>query len=363
MLLVVRCPACRGASRVEEPALGSMVQCPRCQGTFTAIEEAELIAPGSASACRNPTPPTPAPSTPASASPRLRRRLESLLTPPVLAPEAPKPPAAEPDFDPHREPQGALPASVLIGLALLPFAIPICWLIVPAVTGQPPMLSIATPLALAVSVSILCLAVIYTVDWTPATRVKGVLTLVGLSYFAGVSLYFLDKETVNRVRKFFGGDQDGVIFRPPGADYEVKLPHPPNSVPDKPLGLASLACYHAIHQGLFGQRYIFVVGSGAPGQGNANDPAPGTDDWFDKATDDIVDRATGQLIKSWTVKQQDVFPGRELEIKLAGGWVRVVRIFVIKNKVYYLSVEGPGIAHGDDFTTNFFDSFFVRDAR
>src|SRR5262249_42094461 len=111
---------------------------------------------------------------------------------------------AEPDHDPHREAQGPLPTSVLIGLALLPFLIPIMWLIGPAILGEEPVLSVAAPIALAVSTSILCLAIIYTIDWTPTTRVKGVLTLVALSYFTGASLYFLKKEMVEQVKKFFG---------------------------------------------------------------------------------------------------------------------------------------------------------------
>src|SRR6202030_2917532 len=89
-------------------------------------------------------------------------------------------PSHEDDHDPHRHPPGGLPASVLIGLALLPFAIPILWLIAPIVFGQPPMPSLAVPLAIALSASILSLAVIYTIDWSPQLRVKGVLILVGL---------------------------------------------------------------------------------------------------------------------------------------------------------------------------------------
>ena len=45
---------------------------------------------------------------------------------------------------------------------------------------------------------------IYTVDWTPTTRIKGVLMLVGLSYFTAFSLYFLKKEMVERVKRFSG---------------------------------------------------------------------------------------------------------------------------------------------------------------
>src|SRR5262245_34892792 len=194
MLVVIRCPKCRGASRVEEPDLGQTVQCPRCADTFTAIEEAELIAPGPKSIpgaeSANGTPPTAAPPR------RITRPEPPEEPPPPEPPEPEKPaPAASPDaeFDPHGEPPGSLPASVLIGLALLPFLIPILWLVAPALTGQEPVLSLASALALAFSSSVLCLAVIYTVDWRPSTRIRGVLLLVVLSYVTGVTLYFMKK--------------------------------------------------------------------------------------------------------------------------------------------------------------------------
>src|SRR5205814_613803 len=117
-----------------------------------------------------------------------------------------------------------LPASVLVGLALLPFLIPILWLVAPAVIGQEPVLSLASALALAVSASVLCLAVIYTVDWRPGTRIKGVLLLVVLSYVAGVTLYLLKKEWVDRVRKFFGVNPGWTVFHPPAGGYRALMP-------------------------------------------------------------------------------------------------------------------------------------------
>src|SRR5262249_19856974 len=147
-LVTVRCPACRGQSRVEATALGLTVGCPRCGEPFVALEEAELVAPG----------------------PRQLVGPRRLIDPLPAYADRPHGPADQSaaenqDHDPHRNPPGGLPVSVLIGLALLPFAIPILWLIASVVVGQPPMLSPAAPVALAVAASILCLAVIYTVDW------------------------------------------------------------------------------------------------------------------------------------------------------------------------------------------------------
>src|SRR5581483_186766 len=208
-LVTVRCPACRGQSRVEATTLGLTVGCPRCGDPFVALEEAELVAPGP----RQPVAPPPR---------RVINPLPAYLDRPPAPPE--RPAGEEQDHDPHRIPPGGLPVSVLIGLALLPFAIPILWLIAPAVAGQPPMLSPAAPVSLAVAASILCLAVIYTIDWTPGTRVKGVLMIVALAYFTALNLYFLKKQMVNEVKKFFGAGKDWVEVNPLDKSYQVKMP-------------------------------------------------------------------------------------------------------------------------------------------
>jgi hypothetical protein len=353
MLVVVRCPACRGASRVEEPALGLAVLCPRCEETFTAVEEAEFLAPA---------PPRPR-AEPARPATELRPRPEP-EAPPLPTWSEPDLEEPGPDDDAHPESQAGLPATVLIGLALLPFVIPILWLVGPALFGESPVLSLATPIALAVAASVLCLAVIGTVDWTPATRVKGVLMLVGLSYVVGASLYFLKKEMVDQVKKFFGTEHDWVEFKPPGAGFQVRLPRGHQPLPNhQPLGLAALNCQTAQHRDGLGQVYTVVVGAGKPVR-NAQDPAPGSDDWFEQAAQDIADRAGGRLQSSEPVTQQDAFPGRELEIRLGeGGAVRVVRVFVVRDRVFYLSVEGPGMHAGDDLATELFNSFLVPEAQ
>jgi hypothetical protein len=225
--------------------------------------------------------------------------------------------------------------------------------------AQAPMVSFAIPIALAVSVSLLCLAVIYTVDWTPATRVKGVLTLVGLSYFVGVSLFFLNKEMVDRIRKFFGVETGWETYRLAGC--EVKLPAHPRPLPDvwQPFKMAQFTGCSAFHKNLFGQ-YVFVIGSGKPlPPRNPNDPPPGTDKWFDKISEEIVNQA-GQQISSGTIKYQDKWPGRELALKLAdNGAIRIVRVYLVEEKAYYLSLEGPGLSAADMWVKEFFNSFRV----
>src|SRR5947209_16560896 len=193
MSVVVRCPGCRGESRVGPEVVGQLVLCPRCGGPFVAVEEAvpvvraaEPVRP----AARSPSERTVV-GRPASGTQRSRRQAEPIA-----------PPSKDAE-DPHSDlAPGGLPISVLIGLALLPFVIPLLWLLAPLVVG-PPDLSLAAPTALAVAASALCLAVVYTVDWSPVTRVKGVLTLVGLAYSAGIGLYVLDKGVIDRAKAVF----------------------------------------------------------------------------------------------------------------------------------------------------------------
>lgn len=333
--VTVRCPECRGQSRVDAVALQLTVQCPRCSGVFVALEEAEVVTPRPAS--------------------RTNRIPEPL---PAIQPE-PLAKTAEPVQDLDRQPPESLPVSVLIGLALLPFAIPILWLMAPVVLGQEPTLSWAVPLALAISTSTLCLAVIYTIDWTPATRVKGVLMMVGLSYFAAVNLYFLKKQMLDEVKKFFGAGQDWVAFSPPDDTYQVKLPNRPNGTDEQPMPrMARLACFRLTHTHLL-EKIEFVVGSGKP-QAGANALAA-ADDWYDQAVDEIVAQAGGRRPgRTEKVTQQD-HTGREFEIDLGGGRVRVVRLFIINGRVYYLAVEGEGPPN-DALVVPFFSSFIVNNA-
>jgi hypothetical protein len=348
MGLVVRCPECRGIAGIDPTALGQTVRCPRCDAAFMAVPEAELVAASRPN--RNPTLPS---------RPTQPDEPES----PQLPPPDEVSPAPESDHDPHRHPPGGLPATVLIGLALLPFAIPILWLTAPAVFGQPPLLSIAVPLSIAVSASILSLAVIYTIDWSPSVRVKGVLMLLGLAYFVAVSLYFLKKEMVEWVKTNF---ETWITFTPtnqPG-DYSVKLPIPPtHDAKYQPIPEIQMDCYTLTHQDVMDKFKTFAIGAGTP-RGGANVPNLGKDPWFKSTIESIIDESKGQLDPAQQTKEltgpKPKDGGREFGIKLADDkTIRIVRIFVISNRVYYLSIEGAGLSRDDVITRKFFDSFHV----
>jgi hypothetical protein len=339
---------------VETSALGLTVRCPRCDATFVAVEEVEISTP----IRPDRTPILPVPEPDLLPEPRRPRR-----RPPASIPEIEPTPAPEPNDDPHLSPSGPLPASVLIGLALLPFAIPILWLIAPAVTGVQPAMSIATPSALALAASILCLAVIYTIDWTPTTRIKGVLMLVGLAYFGAVSLYFLKKEMVEHIKRFTGLE-DRVPWRDFSTrDYKIRLPgqHMDLDEQDQPLASLQLRYYTVTHERPLLGRLRFVCGSLRlpPNRDDGDAGKPGTAAWFDEVTREIVERSGGKKIKEPdTISYDDQPRGREVWIALPDEETnRVVRVYVIRGTVYYLSVQGMKVAPQDELPQGFFTSF------
>ena len=193
------------------------------------------------------------------------------------------------DHDPHRHPAGPLPVSVLIGLALFPFAIPVLWLVGPALFGEPPVLSIATPIALAVSASILSLAVIYTIDWTPATRVKGVLMLVCVTYFAAMNLYFLKKEMVDKVTRMTGLDDriDWKLHHIRKGDYEIKMPGSPNAKKGELVPQFQFEYYESSYRPPLLGQYVFTAGAAKVTEDNGLGLKPGSDKWYDWARDSI----------------------------------------------------------------------------
>lgn len=357
---VVRCTTCRGASQVERDALGLTVRCPRCDATFIAIEEAQPVAPSPRAPC-NPTLPPP------EQYPEPRRQPERARRKRVRGPELKQEPATRTDhheYDPYREPAGSLPASVLIGLALLPFAIPILWLVAPAVTGVQPAMTIATPLSLALSASILCLAVIYTVDWTPATRIKGVLMLVCLAYFGALSLYFLKKDLVDKARRLVGRDEEVQWKHMQTEDFVVIMPssHQPLEEGDRPIQSIKLN-YRAAEcgQAILGE-YRFVAGSGPVAADPARDPRPGSDGWFQEMVDEAVRHSGGKLTINGArpIQYRDFFPGREFEIMLPdNAGTRIVRLYLVRGRLYYLSAQGIVMSEHDPFGRRFFGSFQV----
>lgn len=327
--VVVRCPGCRGASRVGPEAVGLLVVCPRCTDPFLAVEEATPVAP----AAPPRTPPRP-------------------RDPDRDRPRRPRPPADPepgPDpHDPHADERGGLPLSVMVGLALLPFAIPLVWLIAPLVAGRPPALSVAAPAALAVSAAALCLAVVFTVDWTPATRLKGVLVLLGLAYFAGLSLYFLRQEMVDRVGRALGPRWQ--VFQPPDKAYRVELPGRPLPVPANEQVLPGWAVSaHRASRRRFDGAFTCTVGAGPDAR-----PELAQDAWFDAVGRVLLAGRNGAMLPvPRGVKGVPNLSGREWAVDPGQPTGRTVRVYRANGVVYYLAADPSD----PDAAGRFFDSF------
>lgn len=360
-LAVVVCPACRGASRVAADAIGQMVGCPRCQTPFVAEEDIPVVQPLNRPAA--PAPPLPAVPL---APPRRRRRPRPLDDEPLPSAAAPGAEVPDPEHDPHARPVAGLPVSVLVGLALLPFGIPLLWRVAPLLTGHEAALSMAVPVALAVAASALCLGVVYTIDWTAATRIKGVLMLVGLAYLSAAGLFFLKKDLMDRVRAW-GGDPDRwqrQSVRSPDYDFQFSLRGPIDVQPaPKPLPLPSVtpegnrgASYRP-EDAPSEYRYFVAWGKGADNQFRADEV------WFARIRDHLSRQAPGAAVNELDRLENPGRPavGRQWTITFNDGTVRVVRIYAAGDRVYYLSAEGVGLRPNDgDLVTPFFDSFQIR---
>ena len=353
MALVVQCPACKGASRVEPEALGETVACPRCHEAFVALEEVPVVVP----VVR-------------------RARGRSPLAPPEFQPPivpAVAPPRAESDevgaergpdheHDPHTPHVAGLPVSVLIGLSLLPFGVPLLWAVVPFLTGFEPALSIAVPIALAFSASALSLGVVYTIDWRAMTRVKGVFVLVGLSYLTGAGLFFLKQQLLEQLQRAFdtGPQWRDHPFEGDGATFRVRLPNRPHTEPEPPDPLplpdtAHTGCARASFLARANDIHSYVVG-----WGRADANAKFDADWVDRASEKLsransaanaVRPVRVEPRPGTTVGYQWKFPRNNL--------TQFVRLYVGGERVYYLAVLTPNPDPDGEFVDQFFKSFRV----
>lgn len=349
-LAVVRCPGCRGASRVSADALGQMVGCPRCQMPFVAEEDVPVVVPKARPVARKSVVPV---------APRTRP-VEG--APPDDAPVEAADAVPDPEHDPHARPIAGLPVSVLVGLALVPFGIPLLWRVAPFVTGQEAVLSLAVPVALAVAASALCLGVVYTIDWTATTRVKGVLMLVGLSYLAAAGLFFLKKDLMDRVRAWADPSlRWSVVYLDKGKCQVLMPGHP---TPDVGQPLSGLAKMSEGRQSLFqpepgGPQYEYRFAVGEP-----TVPLKLADDaWFARVGEQLqLNARGGRLVGDGprTVNPINGF-GREWTFEISRDATRIVRVYVVGDRVYYLHAEGPSLtAEEAEFGRQFFDKFSVN---
>jgi hypothetical protein len=326
-----------------------MVGCPRCQAPFVAEEETQtpVVVPQAKPANK--------PKRAVLVSPPRTRASATFEEIPASEIEVIREPEIpDPEHDPHTRPVAGLPISVLIGLALLPFGIPLMWLLAPMVTGQDAALSLAVPISLAFSASALCLGVVYTIDWKATSRIKGVLMLVSLAYLTGAGLFFLKKDMMDRVQQFFGKSNRWVTVQSPQGKFRAKLPERFTRDQSQPLPNMEVAdTFSSTHIVDDDTRYYYRVAASKEKARDFND------EWFKNiATELKKDAADPQLVRETEIAREGM-TGRQWEFKLRDrDTVRIVQVLVKKNRYYYLAAEGPNLTPDDEeFSRRFFNSF------
>ena len=360
-LVVVRCPACREAARVPVDALQQMVACPRCESPFVAEEDVPVeVLPSHVNRAARRSEETASIDPPRRRRPRPPRDEELELFP------SPAKEVPDPEHDPHLPPVAGLPVTVLVGFALVPFGIPLLWFIGPMITGRDASLSLAVPVSLALAAAALCLGVVYTIDWSAATRIKGVVMLVGLAYFAAAGLYFIKKDAMEGVEEFFGKNASWNWVQSDEGNFSIKMPGnawPANSKADlQPLPHVEMveAWQASCQTGDFNRNFIiYNIASSKP----MPPPFKADDAWFAKIGAHLKKVAiAGQMFNETRILSPQGHSGRQWEFNVArrntGVLVRIVQVFVIDGRVYYLSAEGPNLSPAnEEFAKQFFGSF------
>ncbi len=165
---------------------------------------------------------------------------------------------------------------------------------------------------------------------------------------------------MERVQNFFGRDDGWHEVHSRDGNFKVRMPGQaeawqPQERPLKDVELVGGWTATAETEG--GAYSYFVAGSKA----DAPPVSPG-DAWFDKLTEQLKD-AGGQLETKTAIEYEqkgEKYPGRQWTFQLPGEAVRIVRVYVVRGRVYYLSAKGPNLAPDDkNFGQPFFRYFDV----
>ena len=314
MSYAVRCPSCRGLSRVGPAAVGRVVACPACSHRF---------------------------------------RAEPLPPPPVAAPLPADPELLVPDDG---------PSGVLLGLALLPLGIPPAWLAGRLLFRAEPVFSLAAPLAVGLGVCGLAVGVGLVRGWSHAARVRWVLALVAAGYLAGGLLFAVQKEWAAVGRRLFG---PAAIrwgrFEPPGNGYVAQVPDGA-AVPAAagPVDGWDLRTFTAEAGQPDDRRRVWAVrytlADGVP----PTDPKLADDIWFAAVRDAVVAASGGELTAETPVRVGDK-PARELWLTLPDRLThRVVRLVRSGDRLVYAAAEGLFLAADRNEVTHFLGGLAVK---
>lgn len=335
MIHAVRCPHCQNLSRVASEVIGRAVACPHCRQSFTAAAD-----------------PMFAPAIPA--KPRIARRV------PTASPALRAPVLARVLHDGHDDPG---PPPMLLGLALLPIGIPLLWLAARVITGEAPVFSYAAPVAIAIGLSALAIGVVFAHGMSVGTKLKAILAIALVGYMLGGFVFFMKKEWAERVRKNLGGpnELEWREFSPPNKAYSVKVPWQETAA-DGQLPGWSLEGYRFSNPAKNrndGLDIAYEIAAGAPPADLGGKALP-DDEWFRAARKAVVEKCDGQVTAEKSISHEG-HPGREFTLSLPDGATnKIVRVFRVRDRAYYLAVEGVFVPVDAKFVGKFFDSLQIE---
>jgi hypothetical protein len=302
MAIAVRCPTCGDYSRVAESRLGRPVACPNCRESFVA-EPVDSVVP--------------------------------TVYPDHASADAPH----------------AGPTNVLFGLALLPFVIPLLWILGPTLTGKEPIFTFALPMAIAIASTGLCLGIVLTRDWSFGTRVKAILGIVLLMHFFAGFLYFLKTEWVEAIRKQFGrvNEDRWVRFVAPDRKFAARLPSIPKEDNGELIADWKLKTFRTDGAN---DPATYAIAHGRQPDDLNEQP---NDRFFAAAKEKATVSAGGTLVAEKEARIPG-YPGREFVFQLADkNTRRIVRVFRIERFAFVAAVEGSFLAPDAGDVKAFFD--------
>lgn len=306
MQQATRCPHCDELSRVPASAIGQYVACPHCRQPFNA-EPADL-------------PEEPPPSS--------RKRNVPVVHPP-------KKPDPVPEWQESEAEPTSGPKNVLFGLALLPFVIPLLWILGPTLTGKEAIFTFALPMAIAISSAGLCFGIVLAADWSFATRVKAILAIVFVMHFLAALLYFMKAEWVEAIRKEIGRGRDAPSrqFSPQNENYTVRVPAEMQDN-EQPLVTGwDLKGYRSVDR--HGPPTYFVARGRQPAELNNEKD----EKFFAEATAKVVEAVQGTIISDDPVRNSG-YPGRQLALMLPDkNTKRIVQIFRVERFAFVAAME------------------------
>jgi hypothetical protein len=248
---------------------------------------------------------------------------------------------------------------LLVGLAISAFLVPLAWLLAKTLGAGPPVFTYGLPLSIAFAAAGLGIGVALARDWSTATRVKAIITLLLLAWGLSVFFFTMKPEWVEKWRKelniFAGQWQE---FSPPSRNYRVKMPGTPKAEPVLVVDGWQLIMYRLADRDK--GTYAFCVGEGQP----AAAAVGRTDDQFfadAKAGAEAASKGTLQSEQDLTL---DGYPGREYRIKMADNATnRTLRIYRVETKVVVAMAEGAFLPPDAREVQRFFSSLQLTPGR